>query len=314
MTKNSFKSYALIITITAILTLISTLPIGIFGVIITALLASTIGYTITKHHYYFVAVVCSCVLFIYSAFSGEFIASLTVSLPIILSGIALGIVYNLKSSDFIATGAITGIYTVYLLLNAKILSLDFNEFFSTTAKSYSDVLFSVYENQFTQAEIDTIIAEMMSVTLKFMPSFIIILCGCLALLELYIFKRVLKLTKSELSSFKPFDAWHADKSFSIVFFALLIISLFLPEKNYFSDAIANVVLVSEFVFYIFGLSLVDYLLILKMKNHILRRIVLVLLALFSLGAPRYILCFLGAVDGCINLREKLTKNNLPKQE
>ncbi|MBQ3181601.1 MAG: hypothetical protein IJB50_02460, partial [Clostridia bacterium] len=101
MTKNTFKNYALIIIATVVLTLISMLPIGIFSIVVTALLASIIGYTVTKHHYYFVGFVCVCILLMYSIFSKDFISSVAVSLPLILSGITLGITYNLKLSEFV---------------------------------------------------------------------------------------------------------------------------------------------------------------------------------------------------------------------
>ncbi len=309
LTKNTFINYALTIITTIILTLISMLPIGILGIVVTALLASTIGYSVTKHHYSFVGVVCACVFLICLIFSKDFLLSIAASLPLILCGVTLGITYNLKFSEFTAISVICGIYTIYLLLNVK-----FANAFSLSAKDYSNLLLSLYPDQFTQAEIDTLIADAMSVMMKFMPSFIIIMCGCLALLMFYIFKKVLKATKRDISFYKPFSDWHADRSFSIFFLIIALISLFLPEKNYFSDALSNVVLVSVFVFYIFGLALVDFLLSRKFKNKLSRRIILILLITFSSGIPMLIFCFIGTLDGIINIREKITKNNLPEQE
>lgn len=318
MTKNSFKNYALIVIATVVLSLISMLPIGFFGVITTALLVSVIGYTVTKHHYYFVGVVCACVIFIYALFSGDFCLTLVVNLPLILSGITLGIAYNLKLSEFKTTSIIAGIYTIYTLLNFKFLTQDNKNYFenllSVSIKNYSDVMASVYPEQFTQAEVQTILQDALAVMMKYMPSFTIILCALLALLMLYTFKKVLKLTKSDISFLNSFSDWHADKSFSIFFIIIALISLSLPEKTYFSDALANVVLVSVFVFYIFGLSMVDFLLSRKFKNKFTRRILLILLITFSSGIPMLIFCFIGVLDGIVDIREKITKNNLPEQE
>lgn len=318
MTKNTFKNYALIIIATVIISLIAMLPIGILGIVATALLASVIGYTVTKHHYYFVGVVCACVIAISALFSGDFYLTLVVNLPLILSGITLGIAYNLKISEFKTTSIIAGIYTIYTLLNFKFLTQDNKKYFenllSDSIKNYSDVMASAYPEQFTQAQIQTTLGDALAVMMKFMPSFTIILCALLALLMLYTFKKVLKMTKSDILFLNSFSDWHADRSFSIFFLLIALVSLFLPENNYFSDALANVVLVSVFVFYIFGLSLVDFLLSRKFRSKFARRIILILLITFSSGMPMLIFCFIGTLDGIVNIREKITKNKLPEQE
>ena len=318
MTKNSFKNYALIIIATVVFALISMLPIGIFGIIASAFLASTIGYTITKHHYYFVGIVCACVISVYALFSGDFYLTLVVNLPLILSGITLGIAYNLKISEFKTTSIIAGIYTIYTLFNFKFLTQDNKNYLenllSDSIKNYGDVMAGVYPEQFSQAEIQTILGDALAVMMKYMPSFTIIMCALLALLMLYIFRKVLKITKSDISFLNSFSDWHADRLFSIFFLLIALVCLLLPEKNYFSDALANVVLVSVFVFYIFGLSLVEFLLSRKFKNKFSQRIILILLITFSSGIPMLIFCFIGVLDGIINIREKITKNNLPEQE
>lgn len=318
MTKKDVKSYFLIIITSVVLTLVSMLPIGIFGVIATALLASVIGYAVTKHHYTFVGVLCAFILMIYSAFSKSFVTSLAIWLPMTLGGLALGITYNLKLSEFFATGIVAGIYTIYILLNVK-LSGAFNknllnETLSSSANAYKDTLTEIYTNQISQAEIDAIISETIAVILKLMPCFVVIFCGVLALLMLYLFKKVLKLTKSNTSFYMPFSDWHADKSLSIVFFVIFALSFFLPESGYISDAIANVLFISLFIFYIFGLSLADFLLKRKLQSSFLRKTILIILVLFSFGLPLFILCLLGVIDGCVDFREKFSKNNLPEQE
>ena len=318
LTKNTFINHTLTIIAAIILTLISMLPIGILGVVVSALLASTIGYSVTKHHYSFVGVVCICVFLVYLIFSKDFALSTAASLPLILCGITLGITYNLKFSEFTTISVICGIYTIYLLLNIKILGASGNDFFenvfSLSAQDYSEMIMSLYPDQFTQAEIDALISNAMSVMMKFMPSFTIIMCALMALLMFYVFKKVLSATKKDMSFYKPFSDWHADKSFGIIFFVILVISFFLPEQSYISDAIANVVFISLFVFYIFGLSLTDFLLKRKISSTFLRRSILILLVLFTFGTLMFAICFLGAIDSCADFRKKLQKNNLPEQE
>ena len=318
MTKNDIKSCFLITITSAVLTLFSMLPIGIFGIIATALLPSVIGYTVTKHHYTFVGLLCAFILLVYSLFFKSFITPLSFWLPLTLCGISLGITYNLKLSEFFTIGVITGVYVIFLLLNVKLSGAfnieSLNNTLFSSADAYKATLTEIYGSQLSQADIDILIKESMSVVVKFMPFLLIILCGSLALLMLYLFKKVLKLTKSDLSIYKPFSDWHAEKSLSIVFLVIFVISFFLPENRYVSDAIANVLFISLFVFYIFGLSLVDFLLKRKLKKSFLRKTILIILVLFSFGLPLFILCLLGIVDGCVNFRDKFTKNNLPEQE
>lgn len=318
MTKNDFKNYALIIIATVIFTLVSMLPAGIFSIIFGALVAALIGYTVTKHHYLFVGVVCACVLFIYAAFSRDFLSAVSFALPLILSGMTLGICYNIKTSEFVSVGIMTGIHTLYILLNVKLLGQNGADYFTDTLsesmKSYSDVLSNLYPDQFTASDIQTMLSEVMSVMLKFMPSFIVIVCAIIALLMLYFFRKILKITKSDTAYCKPFSDWRADKSFSIVFILIALVSFFLPQRNYLADAVSNVVFVSVFVFYIFGLSLVDFLLSRKIKSKFSRRLILLLMITFLSGVPMFILVLIGVLDGITDIRAKITRNNLPKEE
>ena len=315
MTENKFKHYALILILTIVLSAVSTLGLGVFGFLFTAILASIIGYTITRYHYFFVGAVCACVVAVYALFVGNFVAAITSLLPVLLCGISLGIAYNVKLTEFKTISILSCIYTLYLLLSVKIIGVNENnrniieEAFKTSSEIYKETLLAAYGSEISLIEIDSLMADVMSVLMKFMPSFIIILCICVALFMFFIFKKVLKFKKSDLSLYKPFSEWQFDKSLSVVYFIIVIISFIIPE-GYMADALKNVVFVSTFVFYILGLSFVDFLLKRRIKNATSEKIILILTALFSLfalGFPFILISILGAADGLLNIKEKALK-------
>ncbi len=316
--KNNFKSYALILTSTIITVLISILPLGFLGIVASAVLSAIIGYTVIKYHYFFVATISVCIPLIYSIFTGEFFSAITVSLPTILCGLSLGISYNIKLSEFKLLGILTGIHTVDLLINIKILGHNnaniLEELLSSSAKMYQDALSSTYGGQISHADINSMLAEILPVMTRLAPCFIVILCGLISLLMLYIFKKVLKFTKSNTDLYKPFSDWHADKSLSISLIFIIILTFFVPTQSYISAALENVFIISLFVFYIFGLSFIDFLLKRRITDSWKRKLILVLLVLFSFGLSLVLLCTLGLLDGFWNFREKFSKRIFPKQE
>lgn len=311
MTKNTFLNYAFILITTIILSLASVLPLGVFAFLISAVLASVIGYTVTRYHYYFVGVVCLCVILVFSLFSGNFLISLTAVLPVLLCGISLGISYNVKLSEFKTISILAVVYIINLLLNLRISGVinqkSFDDVLFSSKELYVDVLTSAYGNEIPLQEIESIVSNVFSVMLKFMPSMLIVLCILIALLFFSIFKKVLNITKSDTKEYKCFSDFRADKSISIVCILVTVLTFIFPQKGYFSDVLANVCVISLFIFYIFGLSFASFLLKRKFKNPKTHRIIVVCLAIlpaFSMGLPFFLIAILGILDGIFNLREK----------
>ena len=143
-----------------------------------------------------------------------------------------------------------------------------------------------------------------------MPSLVIIACVCIALLMFYIFKKILRITKSNIDIYKPFSEWQLDKSISLTYILIFVISFIIPE-GYFADALANVLVVSTFIFYIFGVSFADFLLKRVLKSRVIRKICMILIAvlpIFSFGFPFILISILGMSDGLFNYKEKIAKN------
>ncbi|MBO5734375.1 MAG: DUF2232 domain-containing protein [Clostridia bacterium] len=315
MVENRFKNHILLLVASVILTLLTLLPLGIFGVIVTTLLTTLVGYTVTKHHYSFVAVVCASILLIYVLFSGNLIASVFAALPIILCGLTLGIAYNLKFSSFKTIGIFTGVYTLNIL---SVLMLYGKNILSDISESLNEFISSESAQQFLSTSSDVnaeslkeFAGQIMTIFTLLMPAIIVIACILFAILNFVIFKKLLKFLKADISFYSEFPLWRADVSMSVIYFIIVALAMLAPRTNYIYAALLNVVAISTFVFFIFGLSFADYILTIKLKKQLLRKVILVILTVSSLlvlGFPFFILVFAGALDGCFNFRKKYATN------
>ena len=308
MIKNKFKNYALILIFTAIFTLGSTLPVGIVSAFFSAIVISLLGYSVIKYHYYFVGLVSACILAFYTAFTKDLSSGLSLGIETILYGLTLGIGYNMKLSEFKTVGLITFIYTLFVVINVKFSGIGDN-LRQNLAFSMESV-YSLYQGQISQTDFKTLISTLLDVFVRFLPSFIIISGICFGMWNFWIFKKLLKIAKTDTSTYINFRDLHADKSISISYLIISFIGFITPGGSYLGDALANVISVASFVFFIFGLSYVDFVLTLKMKNNLLKRIILIGLIFSSLplvGIPFVLLSVLGAMDGCFNYRNKFNK-------
>lgn len=303
-----FKSYTLIFILTVVFALGSTLPSGILSLVFSALLAALLGYTVTKYHYTFVGVVSALVVLLYSLFANSFLAGLYIAIEIILYGLTFGIGYNLRMPEFKIASVITVIFSLFVVTNIKFTGSGEN--LRADIASSMESIYSLYQNQISQADFKTIISTLLDVFMRFLPSLIICTGICFALLYFWIFKKVLKISKTDISQYTPFSELHADKLISIAFFVLSILGFFLPSGTYMGDAFMNITTVASFVFLIYGLSYVDFILKHKMKSNLSRRILLIAIIFASLtlfGIPCFMLTVLGAMDGCFDYRKRLNK-------
>ncbi len=307
LTKNDLKNYIITAIIAVILTVVSANISGVIGLIFMAYTAALIGYTVTKHHYGYVVLLCGLIAAVFGLFGKSFVALLS-ALPVILCGISLGISCNLKFSQFKTLFILTGVYVLYMVVNMRLSGIA-PDFSSVLAEAISSA-YPLYEGTISLTDYNSIASELLSMFMKFMPAFIIIFCMCYGILLLLAFKSVLNKSKSKLSDFVSLSQWHADKNFGISFLILLGISFILPAKNIVADAIANVILVSSFVFFVLGFSLLAYTLKRRAKNPTSGKITAVIILAISvifIGFPFIIITVIGVMDSFKNYRERLKK-------
>ena len=299
-----------------IATLLTLLPAGLLSVISQGLVAAVIGYTVIKHHYSFVSVICLINFVIYLIFSGNILVALFSSIPIILCGLTLGICYNLKFSASRLLTIFTGVFVLNTVFNIKITEIAqkgqnvFNEIIYFAGDIYRETLIGASGGSVPLSQIDEIVSEVTSLLLRFSPSFIVISCILFSLISYYLFRRLCQIRKVYVSCFAKFSEWKSDKFISVTFLVLTLFSFIAPENSFLSDVILNMVTVMAFVFFIFGLSYIEFKLENKFKKSFVRKFILIVISSLSLifiGLPFMAISFIGAICGISDLRSKNIK-------
>lgn len=313
MPSNKLKEFFLAVLITVVFTLLTLLPAAALSILCAAAVTALLGYSATRFHYGFVAFQAFVICAVYVLFQKSLSGALITSLPVILCGLTLGICYNVKLSVFKLLSIFTSVYVLNIAVNIKLAGMAstgqniFEEAIASVGQVYKESLTAMYGSQLSGTEINNVVSELTSTLLRFTPSFIVIACICFALLSYYLFKRILKIRKSDLSMFASFSEWRADKVISITYFVLLALYFVVPAGNFLSDTLLNMVTVMTFVFFVLGLSFLEY----KLKNRIeksgVRKLVLVgisLSAFVLMGLPFLALAICGALDGCFDFRHR----------
>jgi len=308
---SKIKEYVTVAMLIVISSLLMAIPVPLTAVLFATLVTALVGFSFTKFHYTYASFCALLVFAVNLLVSKNILLALTSSLPYVLCGLSLGISYNLKFSTPKFLGITSGVYLVNTMANFALtrnpesgLSL-FEEAIYSIGTIYRETMIDAGGVNVSESQVDALITELTSMLLKFMPAFIIIASICYALLSYFVFQKILIIAKSDVSCFSRFSDWKAEKSVSIVFLVLLVVGVLSPSGTYVSDVLANIVTASSFVFYVLGLSYIDF----KLKAQTRRRRRLLLAGIFLLtfafmGIPYMVISLLGALDGCLNLRHK----------
>lgn len=312
MSSDKIKEFLTVSLLIIVSSLLMSVPFGM-PILFSALTTALIGYTVTRFHYGFVSFSVFLVLAVHILFYDNTLTSILTALPCVLCGLAFGICYNLKLSISRLIAVPTGVYLLNTILNMKSLSFSssgqslFEEVISSAGQVYREALSQMSGAEITEYEISSLVSELTSTLFRFIPSFILIACIIFSLVCYYIFKRTLEFRKNDVSTLTAFSEWKADKLISIIFFVLPVILFTVPSGAYVSDILLNMVMINLFVFYIFGLSYIDFLLKKSAKRSYVRKIILLAISFISImftGIPFILISSLGALDGCFNLRQR----------
>ncbi len=313
MPSNRMREFFLTVLITVILILLTLLPAAALSILCAAAVTAILGCSAARYHYGYVAFHVFVMFAVFALFQKSISAALIASLPLVLCGLTLGICYNLKLSVFKLLSIFTSVYALNIAVNIKLAGMAasgqnvFEEVIASVGQIYKESLTAVYGTQLSGTEINSIVSELTSTLLRFSPSFIVIGCIFFALLCFYMFKRILSIRKLDVTLFTPFSEWRADKIVSIIYFVLLAVYFVVPAGTFLSDTLLNMVTVMTFVFFILGLSFLEYKLKSKIEKSGLRKLILVgisLSAFVLMGLPFLILAANGALDGCFHFRNR----------
>ena len=296
----------------AVLSLLTLLPINALFILCSAAIVAVIGFCVTRLHFGYVAFVCFINFAIYTIFSGSLLSSISSSLPLVLCGLSLGICLNLKLSVYKTLTIFTVSYLLCIVLNIKITEIFVSgqNAFVQTVEVIGNVLresiTTLYPEQAGANEIDSLVSEFTSMLLRISPSFIVIICISFALLCYYLFRRLCMMTKTDVSCFLSFSSWKAERFLSIPFFIILALYFFMPGESFLSDISLNISAVMSFIFFVLGLSLIEFKLEKKIKKSYIRKLILIVIVLssFFMGFTFTVISTIGALDGLINYREK----------
>lgn len=315
MPSEKIKELITTVFLTIVFALLATLPAAVLSVLCTAALAALLGYVTVRFHYGFVAFHAFLIFAVYALFQQNIFAALMAALPVVLSGLVLGIGYNLKLTAFRVLIVFTSVYVLNAAGSIKLLGLSagrniLEDVIAAVGQVYKESLTAMYGSQLSSTEINSIVSELTSTLLRFSPSFIVISCIFFAVLCYYLFKRVLIIRKCDVTCFSPFSEWRADKFISITYFVLLAIYFVVPSNSFLSDVLLNMATVMTFVFFLLGLSFLEYKFKKTIQKSSMRKVLLVVVAFAAfalMGLPFLVISVIGALDGFIDFRNRKTQ-------
>ena len=320
MNRESIKSYFLNAGCILALSILYCITGGLVQFLAGILASVLIGTSVTKHHYAFVSIECLLCLAVVSGFYGiqagvmGIIAGLSSGVILVLIGIGLGLSTNLKLSVSGTVLLCSAIYLANMLIGFMLIGREMP--FDILLSEFRDILSETFKAQYSSMpdigmQLDAVIDEMMALTFKFMPSFLI----CSALISGFIAtliysKTVVKLNKNV----KPvsFSFLRVERTVGVLCIVILLIAAF-SEDALISDAVLNVVVIMSFIFFICGLSYFDFSMKKKGKNRTYRSImIIVVIPLVSMLflLPSAVICGAGFLDSLINFR----KNKISRED
>ncbi len=313
MSSEKIKEYLSAVIIIFVATFLSMLPVPILGLLGSAVAIATLAYITTKYHYAYIIATILSVFVIQFICSANILSAALGLLPFALCGLTFGIAYNIKLAPMKAVALSTGAYTLYIVANLKLYSIAnggsniFEEALLSAGKMYEEMYAAAVGGQFTGDEIHALVTTLTSSVMRYIPSMIVIICMIFALFSFYLFKRICKIRKSDVSNLLSFSDWRSEKSISILYFILFAVSFILKSETLFADALWNVIMIMTFAFFMFGLSFVEYLLKNRIQKSFIRKLILLGIAAISVSfanIPFFVLSILGALDSFVNYRQK----------
>ena len=314
MNINHKKSYFLSILAAALFSFIYCMTGGVMRFLAGMVLSSVIGVSVTKHHYIFVGLksaLCVAVLTTFHAISGGVLgamAGLTAGVILVLMGIGLGLSSNLSMSISKTVIMCSLIYLANMLIGFFALGreIPFDMLIGEMRAVYTEVLEMQYAGlpEITQ-KADEIINSIMGMTIKFMPSVLICSAGVLGLIQSYIYRVMLpKFNKN--AKIESFSMLRAERTIGVLFIVICI-ALSISQNVLICDALLNLVVIMGFVFFICGLSYIDFSMRHKGKNKTHRAIMVIVVIplitmFFAVGA--IIVAGVGFFDSLINFRKR----------
>lgn len=308
------KSYFINIACIIALSFVYCITGGLVQYAAGILTSALIGVSATKHHYLFVFSECAAavlVITLYHSFIGGIIgtvAGVTAGVILVLLGVGLGLSTNLKMSISGTVLVSSAIYLANMLIGFGVLGREIP--FEMLLAEFKNILTETINMQYAgmpeiTSQADVIIDSLMETAFKFMPSMLICSAVISGLVLTYVYKAILNRNNKNLKT-ESFSFLRAERSIGLIFiFALAALAV--TENALLSDALLNLVVIMCFVFFVCGLSYIDFSMKSKGKNKTYRTLmIIVVIPLMTMffALPAVLIAGTGFFDTLINFRKR----------
>lgn len=311
--KRDKKSYFLLTAFAALLMLISFVLPSLLGAAVRVLASALLAVIVVNYHYRLVAAACAVTLAV-TLLAGGFVGLLYAGVMYVLLGISVGMGINLKLPLFrlVLLAALA-----YLTVNVGMLwytehqpdSVAMSTLLLQMGEEINQLLAGAYQDLLSAEQLEQLgklINQMVSVLIVLLPAILIVVSILVAYFTVAITKILLRKNVKNASYLTPFCDVRADKVSAAVFPVLFVLSI-LPFSPMVSDVLLNLVYVMCWLFYLFGLALINWFMIARGMQKMPRTLFLtaIVLSVFIFTFfPLLVIIGLGVLDGFFDFRKR----------
>jgi len=310
LSADKIKEYVTELLLLLVFSFLSVIPIPALSILASAVSVAILGYITTRHHYALVVFAIFCQIIVPVLLLGHLF--FITAIPMMLCGLTLGIGYNVRLSPVKIVAVCSAVCALNLIAGLKFVA-DFSDenllmtIMESAKSAYLNLFTESFGSSVNQEEISAYISQMITTLVQFTPALIVIACFLFALLVYYLFKRICTIRKTNISELTPFSEWRAEKSVAIIYFAALVISFLFSEQNLATDVVLNIIMIMTFVFFVYGIALIEYILKKRIHKSWIRKCILLFVSIFALltaGIFFFAMSIAGALDAFVDYRHR----------
>ena len=277
--------------------------------VIGMLIAALLGMVMHREHFALGITNTILVLIIFTLFLKP-VAAIVSGAPLILLGLSLclGTKFKMKLPHMIMLCAV--LYLLEVLIGLKVTeslsngNASFSSMMLETGEQMRTVMQAYYPEPEYKDMIEQAISMSVDMSIMLAPAVFTIVSIVLSSVLVYVYKKMQNVQKTDMSFWIPFNQLQADRLFAVLFLLLFVV-LTATRGGMAFAAIANVVLILTFLFFILGLAVFNYKLKQKGAGDTMRKLLTAALICFSTMfcmIPIFALIICGVTDAFFDYR------------
>ena len=311
---NGLKSYFLNITLILLFSLLYSITGSIVNLISGMMISIFLGYSVTKHHYLFVGLQSALIVFVitmfYSFSISEFgaLSGVISGASLVLLGIGLGLSVRTKMQISTTIIMCSAIYLINMLIGFAVLgeSISYAELLTEMKNILAETTQAQYPGvPEMEHMLSDMLSEMVAYSFKFMPSILVCSAGMSGVLLTLIFIKIIVKLNQDIC-LESVSSLRCARSFGIMFIFTIFATLYINDALIL-DALLNLLFIMCFIFYVCGVSYIDFLIRHKGKTasfRLLTVLVVIPLITFIFALPAVVLVGTGLLDSIIDFRKR----------